>query len=257
MQVLLAAKHPWGGRLKFGGVQTWQKTVADELVRRGHHVTFWGPELNLPCERFALGLVANLRHTAPALLVCEKVKKISHGIIPDEQGGDGWIFTSEEVQGSCAGTVIRQPLDLKFWQPGDCERIYLTHHGYRGELGCLTHLAKELGLEPIRIKEMVPEDVRKVLQRSRVVLATGRAAIEAMACGAAVVIADNRVYQAPLLDLDPFGAMHRNYSGRGGTVFTTDQLRTAIGLALERGSLRAHVETHHDAKRIVDQLCSD
>jgi hypothetical protein len=111
-----------------------------------------------------------------------------------------------------------------------------------------------MGLEYIHIKNSKPEQVREVLQQATVVLATGRAALEAMAVGCSVVICDERHYQGPLLDPDAVGSMLRNYSGRGGVVPTVGNLSAAVEAAIQRGSLRAHVERHHDVAQVVDQL---
>ena len=255
MKILLAAKHPPGGRLAIGGVQTWIATVAHELRRKGHEAITWGPEWPLPAGRFDLGILANLKHTAAAQEVCGRVVRVAHGIIPDEAGGDGWVFTSEEVRDRWgAGPVIRQPVDLDFWRPAHCRRPFLTRHSYRGGLDYLEGFADAMGLEFRHLRKDRPEGVRDTLQHSAIVIATGRAAVEAMACGVPVVIADDREYQGPLLDPDPVGAMARNYSGRGGLVPTQRDMKAALGAALDRGSLRAHAERHHDVRNIAEEL---
>ncbi len=255
MRVLMAGKHPPGGYRPIGGVQTWVATVADELRRVGHSVIVWGPEWPLPAGRFDLGIMANLAHTGEAIDRCDRIVKVSHGIIPDETGGPGWVCTSEEVRDNWgAGKVIRQPIDLNFWQPADVARRYLTRHSYRGGFEYLQGFADGMGLEYRHLRSASPEEVRDVLQRSAMVIATGRAAVEAMACGAPVVIADCREYQGALLDPDPVDAMTRNYSGRGGIVPTLRDMRLAIGAALDRGSLRAHAERFHNVREIAEEL---
>lgn len=255
MHVLLAAKHPHGSSLAVGGVQSWTREVAAEFRRLGHEVVFWGPEWRLPQAEFDLGVLANLPHTGAAEKLCRRVVKVSHGVIPDEKGGPGYLATSEEVQAKwgCAG-VIRQPLDLDFWSPGDEPRTLLTRHSYRQGLTFLPGLAGPLGLRFAHLRHEAPERVRDTLRRSAVVVATGRAAVEAMACGAAVVIADDRKYQGPLFDPDPVGAMTRNYSGRGGRPATRSELQLGIGRAIQRGCLRAHAERHHNVREIVREL---
>lgn len=254
MNVLIAAKHPPGGNLPIGGVQTWSATVGAELERLGHTVTFWGPEWPLE-GRFDLGILANVTHTRAAEAACRRVVRFSHGVIPDEAGGPGFQATSEEVRDrwGCDG-VIRQPLDLSFWTPGGAPRTLLVRHSYRKGLSYLPKLAAAHGLGYAHLRGESPETVRHVLQRAAVVVATGRAACEAMACGAAVVIADDRPYQGPLLDPDTTGAMARNYSGRGGIPATADAMRREIGVALRRGSLRAHAEQHHDVRRLTAEI---
>ena len=256
MKILIAAKHPPGGELAIGGVQTWSKTVGDELQRLGHEVTYWGPEWPVPDVLFDAGILANVAYTRDAEAICWRVLKVAHGVIPDEQGGQGFAATSEEVAKAwgCDGPVIRQPIDLDFWQPAERSRTLLVRHSYRRGLDYLPELAASLGLTYVHLRRDPPEIVRDRLQRAAVVIATGRAAVEAMACGAPVVIADDRKYQGPLLDPDPVGAMARNYSGRGGVVPTPEVMRDAIVEARKRGSLRAHAEAYHDVRVVTNQI---
>lgn len=255
MRILLAAKHPPGGCRPIGGVQTWIATVAHELRRLGHEAITWGPEWPMPVGQFDLGILANLKYTRRAQSVCQRVIRVSHGVIEDEAGGDGWLFTSEEVRDHWgAGPVIRQPVDLSFWKPANDGEQYLTRHSYRGGMDYLEDFAHAMGLTYRHIRSDRPEIVREVLQQSVAVIATGRAAVEAMACGVPVVIADDREYQGPLLDPDTVGAMARNYSGRGGIVPSLNDMKQAIAAALDRGSLRAHAEKHHDVRKIAEEL---
>lgn len=255
MRFLIAAKHPPGGKMPVGGVQTWSATVGAELERLGHEVVFWGPEWPVPAGTFDGGILANLKYTKPAGAACKRVLRVAHGIIPDEAGGGGFQATSEEVRDrwGCDG-AIRQPLDLSFWVPGNSLRTLLTRHSYRGGLDYLPKLAASCGFAYAHLRDESPEVVRDTLQRSAVVVATGRAAVEAMACGAAVVIADDRPYQGPLFDPNPMDAMRRNYSGRGGVEATQQNVLGGIADALERGSLRAHVEQHHDAREVTRKI---
>ena len=255
MRILLAAKHPPGGRLKIGGVLSWCTTVAAELRALGHQVEYWGPEQEHPEGTFDLGVFANVRYTGRATYECDRVVKISHGVIPDEAGGPEFLATSEEVRDrwGCKG-IVRQPLDLEFWKPSGGRRAHLTLHSYRGRFDFLEGLAKSMGMTFSHCKDEPPEGVREHLRLASVVVATGRAAVEAMACGAAVVIADDRPYQGPLLDTDTLGSMTRNYSGRGGVKPTIQNMREAIRRAIVEGSRREHVETHHDVRKIVPQI---
>jgi hypothetical protein len=256
LKILLAAKHPPGGKLAIGGVQSWTAAISAQLRALGHEITVWGPEWPL-AGRYDAGVLANIGSTQAATAACERVLRVSHGIIPAEAGGDA--FTSEEVRDywKGSGPIIRQPIDLDFWRPSVAPKQYLCRFSYRRRLDYLPSLAKSMGLEYIHVHKDAPEAVRKVLQRSAIVVATGRAACEAMACGAPVVIADDRVYQGPLLDPDPIGAMTRNYSGRGGFVPGPAEMKAAIQAAMQRESLRGHVEQHHDARKITEELlCS-
>ena len=254
MNILIAALHPPNGSQTIGGVQSWSTTVGDELESRGHSVIYWGPEFPLPKVQFDAGIFANIVHTRTAERLCKKVLRVSHGIITEEAGGDA--FTSEEVRAKWKGSgpIIRQPINLSFWKPQESTRRYLTRFSYRGGLGYLPEIAKALGLEYKHLKSCNPETCRDVINQSAVVIATGRAACESMACDVPVVIADEREYQGPLLDNDTEGAVLRNYSGRGGIVPDNVRLKLAIEWAMARGGMRYHAETYHDHKKITDQI---
>lgn len=256
MKILLAGKHPPGGSLPIGGVQSWIATVAAELGRLGHQPVVWGPEWPLAGE-FDAGVLANLSDTRMAVAACGRVLRVSHGIIPAESAtGAGWAFTSEEVRDHWKGDgpILRQPLDLDFWSPGNGARTLLVRHSYWRGLDYLPRLAQSVKLSFTHLHDATPEVVRDTLRKAAVVVATGRAACEAMACGAAVVIADDRQYQGPLLDLNTTGAMARNYSGRGGAIPTPQTMLAAVVRAMEVGSLRSHAEAHHDARHVTARI---
>jgi glycosyltransferase involved in cell wall biosynthesis len=258
VRVLLAAKHAPHGRRPIGGVQSWCATVCAELARRGHEAVTWGPELALPVGRFDAGIIANAGDTGVALEKCDRVLAVCHGIIPAEQppGGVPVAYTSEGVRAHWGGDgpVVRQPIDLDFWTPGQGGR-FLTRFSYRRGLDFLPRLAERMGLRFRHVSNLSAVNAREVLQSSACVLATGRAALEAMACGVPVVICDHRIaYQGPLLDPDTLGAMARNYSGRGGVTPTPANVAEAVQHAMGVGSLRHHVEAHHDVRKVVGEI---
>lgn len=265
MRILLAAKHAPHGSRPIGGVQSWGRTVCSELARRGHDVETWGPEQPAPVGAFDLGIVANVSDTGAVLDQCKSNLVISHGIIPAEnptrgqRSGTPKAYTSEEVRDRWGGkgAVLRQPIDLAFWSPGpDREtKPYLTRFSYRAGLPYVKSLAREFKLQYRHVRTLDSRSVREILRASACVLATGRAALEAMACGAPVVLCDHRsAYQGPLMDLDLEGASTRNYSGRGGVTPTPDLVRGAIVMAMAGGSRRRYVETNHNVVDIVDQI---
>lgn len=259
MRILLTAKHAPHGKRPIGGVQTWCRTVEAELLRRGHEVVTWGPELPMPSGAFDLGVISNAADCKGAIELCARTVSISHGIIsPEEPHRDSPVaFTSEEVRDHWGGggTVLRQPIDLTFWSPSPLPRDTITRHSYRAGLAFVKEIARSLGKRYAHLRRFTAEEVRDYLQRSFCVLATGRAALEAMACGVPVVICDHRsAYQPALLEPHPVRAMVRNYSGRGGIQPTLPILEAAVEDAVARGSLREHVQKHHDVRNVTTQL---
>lgn len=254
MRILFAALHPPGGKLPIGGVQTWITTIAEIFKSHQHNIEIWGPEWSLPKDTFDIGIFASWVHTKAAGHLCKRILRISHGIIPTEREADA--FTSEEVRDfwKANGPIIRQPIDINFWKPDECEREYFTRFSYRGGLSFLPSIADKHHLKFIHLKSESPEKCRFILQRSAIVIATGRAALEAMACGAPVVIADAREYQGEWLDFDTTGSMARNYSGRGGLRPSSNLMDEAICNAMQRGNIRQHVIHNHDANKIAEQL---
>ena len=265
MRILLAAKHAPHGSRPIGGVQSWCRTVMRELMRRKHEVITWGPEQPVPLGGFDLGIIANSGDTEQAFKWCAKSLNVCHGLIPAERPCDGVpvVYTSEEVRDHWGGDgkVIRQPIDTEFWSPmiryGESLnlRIHLTRFSYRGGLEFVKAIAEDLQYPYQHVRNLTPEKAREVIRKSACVLATGRAALEAMACDVPVVIVDHRsAYQGPLMDLSVIGAMIRNYSGRGGVVPKIENLRSAIEESIQAGGKREHVLKHHDVQDVTDQL---
>lgn len=253
MRILLAARYTIKQQ-PIGGVQSWIEAIKGAL--KGHQVDTWGRGEPVPTHRYDMGILANWCDTSHLAAWCDKYITVSHGIIKPERPGPNPLFTSEEVRNHWygKGDIIRQPIDLKFWSPADVDKVFLTQFSYRSRLPYIPEIAETLGLEYIHVADLSPIQVRAALRQSACVLATGRAAVEAMACGVPVVICDDRPYQGALLDTDTTGAMKRNYSGRGGVLPDPVNVTEAILDAIERGSLRRHAERYHDAEKIADDL---
>ena len=257
MRILLAAKHSPYGLRPIGGVQSWSKTVGQELMFMGHDVNFWEPGMRAD-GIFDVGLIANYACTNPVLKLCKQYLVICHGIIkPEQPPHKNVAFTAEGVrdywQGD--GPIIRQPINLHFWKMNEeSQRHALVRFSYREGVPEAKIVADRLGLSYSHIRNKTHEEIRDGLSSAVCALASGRAALEAMACGVPVVIVDDRHYQGTLLDVDTVGSMSRNYSGRGGAVPTVESLISAVKEAVDNGSLRQHVEQYHDAAEITNQL---
>lgn len=258
MRILLAAKYVPCCSRPIGGVQSWNETVAAELRRCGHEVVLWCPEWPRPEDRFDVGIFANVRLTGCARLLCWRSVVVSHGIIPDEQPDGAAVFTSEGVRDHWAGTgpVIRQPIDCEFWKPDGGRRDGgILRYSYRAGLEWLGAVADKMGLRYQHLRNVSHEQAREAMRRAQCVLATGRAALEAAACGAPVVICDHRSsYQGPLAA--PFGMSQarQNYSGRGGFAPTPESMRRMIEDAMPAEGWRQYVQTHHNARDVVRRL---
>lgn len=260
MKILLASKYGPHGKRPIGGVQTWVATIEQELKAMGHETALFEAGQSEPQGRYDLGIFANWGHTGHMAKRCNHIIQVSHGIIePEKPVYPKAAFTSEGVREfwKTDGPIVRQPIDTEFWCPGEGKRKYLTRFSYRNGLAFVPAIAARLGLEYIHVSRFKPSRVRDLLRQSACVLATGRAALEAMACGVPVVICDDRSsYQGPLMDRDLVHAMQNNYSGRGGIVPTPVNVEFAVKRAIEHGSRRFHVERFHNAGEIAKTLLS-
>jgi len=262
MRIVLASKFVPTGPRPIGGLQSWIKTVRSELERVGHEVVEWQPGFRLE-GLFDLGVVANLKYTRPVLNFCKRSILVSHGIIDAERpesGCDVTAFVSEGVRDHWGmdGPVIRQPIDLQFWRPSDAQRTHVTRYSYRRAEIHGKACADALGLPYRHIKNASHEQAREILQSSDLVFATGRAALECMACGAPTVIYDHRsAYQGPLMDDGDFArSLENSYSGRGGYEPRVNDVIHEARKQMRMGSPRGWVERNHDSRVIVDGLLS-
>lgn len=261
MRVLLAARYTIK-QVQMGGVQSWIESVAAPMRADGHDVVTWGRGERTPVGAFDVGIFAHWAETGHLAPLCKRTVCVSHGPIAPEKPGpaDRVYFTSEGVRDHWKGQggIIRQPIDLDFWSPAQARRILLTRHSYRRGLGFVPGLASKFNLQYRHVTKETYRGVREALRQSAVVLATGRAALEAMACGCAVVLADHRhQYMPPLMHTGtPEEWMRENYSARGGVEPNQENVYQACCDALKAGSQRSWVESNHDSKAIAERLLS-
>ena len=263
MRILLAAKYPPAGGAAFGGVASWSRTIADVFTLRGHECVLWGPKTPLPERRFDVGVISNPYAVRRVLKKCDRVLCVSHGVIPEERPPASYktVFTSEEVKNHWDGTgpIVRQPIDLRFWNPRFRKpEPVLLFYSYRSPDDCgLRNVADALRLRFVHLRKASHRQARDMMLRSAVVCASGRAALEAMACGAVTVICDHRPYnEGPLICGDMDVARAHNYSGRGGEPMNATMALCVIWKAMQNQLPRAYVTQHHDADKIADKLLS-
>jgi hypothetical protein len=262
MRIIIAGKFAPDGRRPMGGSQSWIATVAAELEKRGHEVTLWEPGRKAR-GTYDLGIIQHLRHTRPVLNFCKRTIQIVHGIIDEERPGncDVTAYVSEGVRDhwNGDGPIVRQPIDLAFWQQSGRNRGGAIRFSYRkNALPYAKEACDAMGFEYRQVSDATPDEAREELGRSAIVFASGRAALEAMACGAPTVIYDNRsAYQEPLIGpYSPIQNMENSYSGRCGSEPTISRLLVAIEARAKtpKGWFREWVEKFHDVRKIVDQL---
>lgn len=260
MRFLFTAKHPPAGDVAFGGVASWILTLKAQLEKRGHECVVWGPKLPEPWGRFDVGVLSNYKATKSARHWCDRVINVSHGIVDEERPAQHFslVSTSEEVRDkwACGGGLLRQPIDLQFWRGGGKRRDCLVLYSYRAR-GCfgVDRLADRLRLAFVHLRNVPAKEAREALQCAALVCASGRAALEAMACEAPTLICDDRDYNGgPLLSFSIDQARRTNYSGRGGVDPRSIDLEVLAREAMTFSNSRAYVKRWHDAERIADEL---
>lgn len=264
MRILFAAKYVPTGSRPIGGVQTWIATMRAVLEQMGHACLEWQPGMTLPAGRIDLGVIANACLTVRVARLCRQVVNVSHGIIPEEAPmiGVPQLFVSEGVRAHWGkgGELLRQPIDLDHWRPASGpERRGIIRFSYRRSQTLCSEAAWLLGQPYRQIHSAKPIEAQVALSRAALVYASGRAALEAMACGAPTVIYDHRsAYQGPLLDMNLRRQMENSYSGRGGSSPKLNELLDASrqAMRLPEGHWRSHVEQNHDARAIAARLLS-
>jgi hypothetical protein len=256
LKILITGKFsPYGDR-PIGGLQSWIRTVNDELTNRGFRVDIKEP-YELDETKYDIGIFSNIDLTRKAVEHCKDSVLVSHGIIQAEKPDDSCkrlLFVSEGVQDhwKMNGEVIRQPIDLNYWKPQDNEPKYITRFSYRtGNTHC-QWVAEQMGKPFIHVKNKTQQEARRLIRKSALVFATGRAALEAMACGVPVVIYDHRdAYQPPLIGKSLSSQIKHSYSGRGGITPSREQV---LDMAEKAVSNRKWVEAHHNVKEVVNCL---
>lgn len=278
-----------------GGTQTWVKTVARELMLRGHHVGYAGrsvaakqevgfanPTPRFPtgfktwqdfdisdptkCTRFDLAIVSQNSTFEAARKVAERVIFVSHGIgemeMPpisiDPPIEPVCVYVSEESQRWTPGHghVIRQPIDTEYWKPhGMGVPIFdVLRVSYHRGMAWLPKLCSNNGWTFYHARNESTGSLRSVMRTAGVVIASGRSALEAMSCGAKVIVADERSYNGKALMATDRGTMQHNYSGRGGIEATPERIESAIKMRGAIAPQREHVFQHHDVRKIVTEL---
>ena len=198
MKILVTARYV-SGLAQEGGSSRFYKTVIDTLWSMGHTVT----ATNNPAEYTHIGFdliicshgeILDAIKANPAPKVC-----ISHGIIEDEKmrhGADRYVAVSEEVQSfnrerGFESEVIPQPITIgKQVRPGAELKNILIIRRYP-----MTHDPFEFLAEKYNVTESdIDKPIEDQIASADLCITLGRGALEAMAQGKPVIVADNREY---------------------------------------------------------------
>jgi hypothetical protein len=268
LKILVTAKYI-SGNPKEGGSSRFMRTVIDTLRSLGHDViatTKPGEVLN---EHFDLIICSHLL----AEIKDHPAKKIfiSQGIINDEApgpGADRYISISEEVRKfhldhrGIDSEIIGQPIVInERKRPSDELKNILVITREPMEDGSFSFLADKYDLRYSDIDEPIENQI----DWADLCITLGRGALEAMAQGKPVIVADNRSYIGAYGDgyinwQNITEAARCNFSGRRYRhPLTREWIEGEIAKynAVDSLYLHKYVSHCHDAYKIIAQYLSE
>ena len=270
MKILVAAKY-LTGKAEEGGSSRFFRLVIKTLVSLGHSVVEATEPDKVVGDTYDLilcshGDILKKLKVNPAPKVC-----ISHGLIGDEHfvfGADRYVSISEEIQADnrlrgIDSEVIGQPIEMRGWlPPGAALKKILIIRRYPLEIpDPFAFLSKRYN---VRVSDM-SKPIEDQIAWADLVIAVGRGALEAMAQGRPVIVADARTYNLSFVGRMDIGdgyvtpalaseMARNNFSGRRFKIpLTREWIEGEIAKynADDSEPLRAYVEANHDARKIV------
>lgn len=266
MKILITAKYVSGSALE-GGSSRFLKCVADELRDLGHKVTATNNPRFLASNKWELIICSHMEQfkiikANPARKIC-----ISHGIIGDEAlqpGADRYVAVSEEVRGfnrlhGIESEVIGQP--IRIWRrhrPDDkLKKILIIRRATESREDIFSFLSEKYELRDSDITEPIEDQIAW----ADLCITLGRGALESMAQGKPVLIADNREYIGAFGDgyvtEENIREIARcNFSGRRFRVpITQEWVEKELDKynAGDSDFLRDYAIKNHDSRKIVEQ----
>ncbi len=263
MRILVAAKYV-SGETREGGSSRFMKLVSDTLKKMGHTVDITDKPERFVNEYYDLIICSH---------ILEEVNKnpahkisISHGTIEDERmkrGADTYIAISEEIKEFNAkrgfeSRVIPQPIFIgKQSKPNKTLKNVLIIRRYSVKDDPFAFLKEKYNLK-ISNPDIPIEDQ---IAWADICITLGRGALESMAQGKPVLIADNRdyigAYGDGYVNQDNISEIAKNnFSGRR---FKHKITRKWIESELSKYSaddsdfLYNYIAENHDAKKVVSQ----
>lgn len=263
---ILLANYIIGGQT---GSETWTATLANELTKQGHQISFFIPGSYIPQD---IDLAIINHNTCLAELKDLPCKKIftSHGVIPDleqpVEGADVYVSVSEEVQQNLKdkgydSVVIRNGIDLdKFYAITPVnEKLtsVLFSSNYQSSARLKVKLAcEQLGIHFRDIGGVYrTKDVLSAINRSDLIVGLGRTAYEAMACERNVLIydyngGDGLATPETLLEYRKNNCSGRRYK-HDYTVEDIKELLTQYDPTLGK-KLRAYINEHNNMAKVAE-----
>ncbi len=267
MKVLITAKYVSGEAFE-GGSSRFMRLVGDTLSDLGHDVVFSDNPQAHAEKKYDLIICSHLLQEIknnPAFKIF-----ISHGIIKDERitlGADRYISVSEEVRDvnrkfGVDSEVIPQPI-----KAGKCTRprkelsniLIIRREPVENDL--FTFLSEKYN---VRISDL-EKPIEDQIEWADLCITLGRGALESMAQGKPVIVADNRPYIGAFgdgyIDETNIYEMEKcNFSGRRFWYpITKKWIEKEISKynADDSKFLFEYVRKNHDAEKIVTQYLNN
>ena len=199
MKILVTARYVSGGAVE-GGSSRFMKCLADALRRAGHEVTATDSPAPHASEEWDLIICSH--HDQFRAIKRNAAKKIYvfHGLIADErflEGANRYISVSEETRTinrfHCGidSEVIGQPIDIvRKGAPGTILRKILVIRREPVQFDPFAFLAEKYELRYSDLERPIEDQIAW----ADLCIALGRGALESMAQGKPVLVADNRPY---------------------------------------------------------------
>lgn len=265
MKILITAKYVSGSAHE-GGSSRFFYLVGETLHDMGHDVTMSSDPAPVASDSFDLIICS---HDRLDMIKDNPARKIfiSHGIIGDEAmrpGADRYIAVSEEVRGfnllrGIGSEVIGQPISIQNRRPPgkELKKILIIRRMIDGRDDPFAFLSAKYEVRESDIDRPIEDQIAW----ADLCITLGRGALEAMAQGKPVLVADNREYIGAKGDGYVNAGNIReiarcNFSGRR---FNCPLTREWIEGELARydhfdsGWLYEYVRQHHDSQKIVSQ----
>ena len=260
MRILVTAYHV-SGDVSGGGSSRFMKCVVDTLLAMGHEVIATADvhsQINVQYDIIICSHVLSIIQANPSWKV-----NIAHGIIGDEYmipGADRYIAISEEVrefneERGYVSEVIGQPIPIgKYAAPSKNLKKILVIGKSLSEFAFLSERYEVRMSDPA-----VP--IEKQIKWADLCITLGRGALESMALGTPVLVADNRHYIGSVGDgylttENIKEVASCNFSGRKFRIpLSQEWIEEEVSKYNPAGSrdLYEYVKENHDALKVVEQ----